>query len=637
VLTLDAGVAAGHGASLLVAHGAGDAAWVEYPLPVGEETGPRRHVLRIKERFYRALLTQGGVTSVNATLTRMPAVRLALMAAQRAPVEALRAASWRLRGKKVRARNRFLRLLAPLPCFDFRGWVAAKQRDWVLELAQIEARVAAGPRPQFVVCVDAGAGGSIVSETEQTVRAQSYTDWTLATAADAAELNAVLGRAGDAGWLVHIANGERLEPDALLRIAREIAATPSAALVYWDDTVVRGRLVRAPLRGDGLVRAPRLKPDWNADLQWAQGYVGAAAVACARARAAGGADESAGPAVWFDLVVRVAQAAGADDVRHVPRVLSHRPAETVDGAEARAARVARLTGAKAALDGHGHVRVTWGLPEPAPLVSLIVPTRDRIDLLQPCVEGLLHRTDYPALEMLIADNGSRERRTRAYLEAIARDARVRVVPCPGAFNFAAINNRAAVLARGGVLGFINNDIEVMAPDWLSEMVGHALRPDVGAVGAKLVYPSGLVQHAGVIVGLDGLAGHAHRFYPAGHPGYMDRLQCTQAFSAVTAACLVMRRDVFREAGGFDEAMFPVAYNDVDLCLRLGQRGLRTVWTPHAVLRHKETATRERDYAPARLAQYQRESAVFRERWGHVIAHDPHYHPLLTRADESFLL
>jgi GT2 family glycosyltransferase len=476
------------------------------------------------------------------------------------------------------------------------------------------------------------------------VRAQAYADWTLTAVASAAELNAAMAGARD-GWLVHLVNGERLEPDALLRIAA-VAETPGAALVYWDDTEVRGRLIRAPLRGDrliraplrgdGLIQAPRLKPDWNADLQWAQNYIGSAAVSCSSALAAGGVAMEAGPAAWFDLVTRVAHAAGADGVQHVPRVLSHRPAEVDDNVEMRAACVARLTGATAARDAHGHVRVTWPLPDPPPLVSLIVPTRDRRDLLEPCIEGLLHGTDYAALEVLIADNDSRDRRTRAYLDAIGRDARVRVVPSPGAFNFAAINNRVARLAHGDVLGFLNNDIEVMAPDWLREMVGHALRPDVGAVGAKLVYPSGLVQHAGVIVGLDGLAGHAHRFYPAEHPGYMGRLMCTQVFSAVTAACLVMRRAAFREAGGFDERVFPVAYNDVDLCLRLGARGLKAVWTPYAVLRHKETATRERDSSSARLAQYQRESAAFRERWGHVIAHDPHYHPLLTREDERFL-
>lgn len=615
--------------SLLVALDAGKAAWVEYPLPMPDD-GPQRHVLRIQAAFYRVVLTsgEGPLPHVhNATLVRLPAVRVMLLAARQAPAEALRAAWWWGAGKKVRARNRFLRLVAPLPCFDFRGLVAAWQRDWERELPQIELRLAARKRPHLTVCVAAGDGEAISAETERSVQAQRYADWTLVPVTGAAGIDAAVARAGDGGWLVHVTNGERLEPDALLRVAAEIAGAPEAALVYWDDTVARG---------DGLIRAPRLKPGWNADLQWAQDYVGSAAVSCARARAAGGADAGAGPAAWFDLVARVADAAGADGVRRVPRVLSHRPAETVDGAEARAACVARLTRAAAAPDSHGHVRVTWPVPKPAPLVSLIVPTRDRLDLLEPCIAGLLHRTDYPALEVLIADNGSRERRTHAYLETVARDARVRVVPCPGAFNFAAINNRAAALARGSVLGFVNNDIEVMEPGWLTEMVGHALRPGVGAVGAKLLYPSGLVQHAGVIVGLDGLAGHAHRFYPGEHPGYMGRLQCAQVLSAVTAACLVVRRDVFKEAGGFDEAAFAVAYNDVDLCLRLGRRGLETVWTPYAVLRHKETATRERDYAPARQAQYRQESTAFRQRWGHVIADDPHYHPLLTRADERFL-
>ncbi len=629
VLELVTGGAAGS-AALLVTTDAQQSAWIEYPLAMRADAGLQRHMLHIEERFYRVLLTRDGLVKHvphTARLTRVPAARLAAMAAQRAPAETLKAMWWLATGKRVRARNRLRRLMALLPSFDFRGWVAAKQRDWAPELAEIEARLDAGTRPQFSVCVAAGAEGIIAAETEQSVRAQRYEDWTLAAVADANELNALLRRAGDDGWVVHLVNGEQMEPDALLRLAGEIAAAPDAVLVYWDDTQVRG---------DGLIQAPRLKPDWNADLQWAQDYVGSAAVSCTQARAAGGADAGAGSAAWFDLVARVAHASGRG-VQHVARVLSHRPAETGEGAEARAACVARLTGAKAQIDGGGHVRLAWPVTEPGPLVSLIVPTRDRLDLLAPCVEGLLHRTAYPVLEVVIADNGSRERRTRAFLETMARDERVRVVPCPGAFNFSAINNRAALLARGSVLGFINNDIEVMQPDWLTEMVGHALREDVGAVGAKLLYPSGLVQHAGVVVGLGGLAGHAHRFYPAEHPGYVDRLQCTQAFSAVTAACLVVRRDVFAEAGGFDEAVFPVAYNDVDLCLRLGARGLKTVWTPYAVLRHKETATRERDHAPVRLAQYQRESDAFRERWAHVIAHDPHYHPHLTRADESFRL
>lgn len=582
-------------------------------------------MLRVGERFYRARLTFAEGPAGTARLARVSAARLALLAAKQAPAEALRAVWWRVTGKKIRARNRFLRLLAPLPRFDFRG-CAAKRHDSAQDLREIGIRLNAGEWPQFTVCVGIGDGEAVAANTEQSVQAQQYEDWTLAPIVSTSALNAALERAGGR-WLVHLANGEQLQPNALLRLAAEIAATPEAALLYWDDIIVRG---------DGLVRAPRLKPDWNADLQWAQDYVGSAAVSSSHALAAGGADASAGRAAWFDLVVRATAAAGTDGVRHVPHVLSHRPAQASADVEAHARCVARVTGAAATPDANGHVRVTWPLPDPPPLVSFIVPTRDRLDLLRPCMEGLLRRTDYPAIEVLIADNGSCRRPTRAYLESITLDTRVRVVPCPGDFNFAAINNRVAGLARGDVLGFINNDIEVMAPDWLREMVGHVLRLDVGAVGAKLLYPGGLVQHAGVIVGLGGLAGHAHRLYPAEHPGYMERLACTQVFSAVTAACLLVRRAAFHEVAGFDAAAFPVAYNDVDLCLRLGARGLKTVWTPYAVLRHKETATRERDYASARLVQYQRESAAFRERWGRVIAHDPHYHPRLTRADESFL-
>ncbi len=636
MLQWDAGPIAGGGPStLLLALDPEHATWVEYPLPMRED-GPQRYVLRTTAAFYRAVLTSAEASARQArkpALARMPAARMVLLAAQRMPAEALRAGWWWLAGKKVRARNRLQRILAPLPCFDFRNWIAHTQRAWQQELPGIEARLAPGSRPHVTVCVAFGGSGAVATETEQSVQSQRYTNWTLVAVAGAPELNAVLNRTG-AGWLVHVVNGERLEPDALLRIAAEIADRPDAALVYWDDS---------NWRGDGLIRTPRLKPDWNADLQWAQDYIGSAAVSCRQASAVGGADATAGRAAWFDLVVRIADAAGAQGVRHVPRILSHRPAETEETGDAQARRtsVERLAGTKAApvsaaLDSFGHVRVTWGLPDPAPLVTLVVPTRDRLDLLQPCIDGLLHRTDYPAIEVLVADNESRERETHAYFRSICGDERVRVVPCPGVFNFSAINNRAVGVARGSVIGFINNDIDVMQPDWLREMVGHALRPGIGAVGAKLLYPSGLVQHAGVVVGLNGLAGHAHRFYPAGHPGYMDRLQCAQFFSAVTAACLVLRRATFVEAGGFDEAAFPVAYNDVDLCLRLRQRGLENVWTPYAVLRHKETATRERDHSRARQALYLQESAAFRQRWGHVIAHDPHYNPHLTMTDESFL-
>jgi GT2 family glycosyltransferase len=214
---------------------------------------------------------------------------------------------------------------------------------------------------------------------------------------------------------------------------------------------------------------------------------------------------------------------------------------------------------------------------------------------------------------------------------------MRVVSAPGPFNFSALNNAAARLANGTVLGFVNNDIEVIEPDWLSELVSHAVRPGIGAVGARLLYATGLVQHAGVIVGLGGLAGHAHRFFAPDHLGYMHRLQTPQYLSAVTAACMVVERAKFEAVGGFDEDDFPVALNDVDLCLRLRERGWENFWTPYATLYHKESASRAHDSSRTRRAAYKRECQNFRARWAHVIADDPYYNPNLTRATEDFAL
>jgi GT2 family glycosyltransferase len=289
-------------------------------------------------------------------------------------------------------------------------------------------------------------------------------------------------------------------------------------------------------------------------------------------------------------------------------------------------------------DAFGHLRIVRPAPQPAPLVSLIVLTRDRVGLLRSCIEGLRSKTAYTALEIIIMDNDSRYAKTQSYLRGLQADPRVKVVAAPGPFNFSALNNAAGRLAKGSVLGFINNDIEVIEPDWLSELVSHAVRPEIGAVGARLLYATGLVQHAGVIVGLlGGLAGHAHRFFPADHLGYTHRLQTPQYLSAVTAACMIVERAKFEAVGGFDEKGFPIAFNDVDLCLRLRERGWENFWTPYATLYHKESASRAHDFSRARRAAYDRECQNFRTRWAHVIADDPYYNPNLTRATEDFAL
>ncbi len=273
------------------------------------------------------------------------------------------------------------------------------------------------------------------------------------------------------------------------------------------------------------------------------------------------------------------------------------------------------------------VRPPVPVPEPAdpttwPKVTVIVPTRDRLDLLRICVEGVLAGTDYPSLSLLIADNGSIEPATRDYLaELPMRDKRARVTPCPGPFNFSVIGNRAAAQSEGEILVFLNNDIAVTDPVWLKTLVRLALAPDAGAVGPTLLYPNGRVQHAGVAIGPGGTAGHVLRGKPL---SALDGASGPRRVSAVTGACLAVRRDRFMAVGGFDEA-FAVNYNDIDLCLRLGARGWGAIWSTQTILTHRESASRGRGKIDADAV------ALFRTRWADRIIDDPAFHPAFSDA------
>jgi hypothetical protein len=337
----------------------------------------------------------------------------------------------------------------------------------------------------------AGAGPSPAGPNRRTVPGP-------ATGRLADDLNAGLAIA-TSRLVIALAPGDRLADGALARLADAARKRPSATVVYGDDD----RLDRS-----GRHSAPWMKPDWNRELFLAADYVGrAVAFDRARAAAAGGWRNIPG-AETFDLVLRLADGADEADILHVPRVVLHLDGEGVEAERASApegrrravaeALAEREPDAEATLDERGLVRVIRPLPSPAPRVSLLIPTRDRVDLLQPCVESLRERTDYPDLEIVVVDNGSTDPATLRYFRRLSRDERVRVLPYAGPFNFSAINNFAARQATGSVLGLVNNDIETIHPDWLREMVTQALRPEVGAVGAKLLYPSDLVQHAGVV-------------------------------------------------------------------------------------------------------------------------------------------
>lgn len=424
----------------------------------------------------------------------------------------------------------------------------------------------------------------------------------------------------DSRILVLAGPGHSLAPGAGEAI-RAAFADPRIRAVYGDALVET-----AP----GAPAAPLLRPAFDPDYLAALDYVGPVLALRRDAVEPAGIDPERGAA---DALLRLHERFGPGAIGHLPRILSvWRPWQASErGGEGRQHAMAvrahldrtGRAGTAVVADGEGIARLVHPLPEPAPLVSLIVPTRDRLDLLRPCIEGLL-RTDWPALDLLICDNDSREPKTLAYLRVLQARGVARVVPCPGPFNFAAMNNAAAEAARGQLLVFVNNDVSVRDPGWLGRMAREALRPEIGAVGAKLLDGAGRIQHGGIVLGTGGLVTHAYRHFPGDAPGHLGGLLATHAVSAVTAACLAVEARKFAAVGGFDAETFAVDFNDVDLCLRLNAAGYRTLLVPSAVLLHDEGLSRR--WTPEARARHAREVAALKERWGPLLAQDPHYHP-----------
>jgi GT2 family glycosyltransferase len=430
---------------------------------------------------------------------------------------------------------------------------------------------------------------------------------------------------------------DELAPDALAWFVAEVQRHPDAAILYSDED---------RLDEWGRPFDPHFKPDWNPDLFFSQNYLcHLTMLRTALVRQVGGFRLETAGAQDYDLFLRCIRRCGAEQIRHIPRVLYHwRAGAGSTSRDLAAKNFASPAGLKALRDyfvtidprisvqpgsGATTYRVVYPLPERPPRVSLVIPTRDGATVLRRCLDSLRALTEYSDYEVIIVNNGSIEPATFALFAELREDPRIRVIDFPGAFNYAAINNLASELATGEVLGLLNNDLEIIAPQWLTAMVRHAMRPDVGAVGAKLYYPNGRIQHGGVVLGLLGIANHAHQFLPRGHGGYFGRLQVVQNVAAVTGACLVVRRELYREVGGLDATNLPVAYNDIDFCLRLRAAGYRTVWTPEAELLHYESVSRGRDSTGANRTRLDRESAFMRQRWGALLEHDPYYNPNLS--------
>lgn len=425
-----------------------------------------------------------------------------------------------------------------------------------------------------------------------------------------------------------------LAEHALYMVAEAIQRHPTAEVFYSDED---------KLDADGKRCEPHFKPDWSPELFFGQNYLNHLTVyKTSAARRVNGFRVGFEGSQDYDLALRIVDTTTGPIV-HIPHVLYHwrifQGAGTMSSSNLHKATQA----ARQALKEHfyrkgitvkvGDVlgsfhRIMRPDPTPWPKVSVVIPTRDYLDVLRVTIDGLENKTDYPELEIIIADNESVQPVTRAYFDEVQKRG-IHVVECNGVFNFSRINNRAIGSATGELVLLLNNDVSMIDPGWLKEMVRYFSDPDVGIVGAKLLYPDGTLQHAGVVTGIGGVAGHRYVNYPGDHPGQFGRLALAQETNAVTGACLLIRHALFDQVGGLDAVNLTVAFNDIDLCLKVRAAGYRVIWTPFAVLEHHESKSRGSDQAGEKLLRFQKEIRFMKTRWGRKLWSDPYSNPNLS--------
>lgn len=585
------------------------------------------------------------------------------------------AKSWRLSAATAALFEDYRHRMVPAGPNDYEAWVMRHDTLTTEHLEDLHARVARlGPSaPLISVLLPVYQTPEIwLRRCIESVLAQAYDNWQLCIVDDASpdprvmhvlreyaaadpriqiecsEVNGHISEASNAAlamargsYVALLDHDDELRPHALLEVAELLATNPDLGLVYSDEDKIDAR---------GHRFDPYFKPDWDPDLLRSQNYLCHLSVLrTSLVREVGGFRLGFEGSQDHDLFLRCSERLAPLQIRHIPRVLYHWraiPGSTAltrnakdyaaeAGLRAVTGQLERLgTGAKAEALSNGHIRVVWPLPRPEPKVSLIVPTRDQVELLRTCVESVLTKTSYPSFELVVVDNRSSDPAALAYLAELSRHERVRVLRYDQPFNYSALNNWAIRQCGGEVIGLLNNDVEVITPGWLDEMAAHAWRDDVGAVGAMLYYPDDTIQHAGVILGVHGIAAHMHSGRPRGFPGHGGRARVTQRLSAVTGACLVVRRAVYEQVGGLDETL-EVAFNDIDFCLRLRMIGYANIWTPFAELYHHESASRGSDETDEKRDRFLREIELMSDRWGQLLHDDPAYNPNLSLNSRYF--
>ncbi len=513
-------------------------------------------------------------------------------------------------------------------------------------------------RPLVHILVTARAGTEeILADTLDSIGDQIYDNWYLTIVtdaqlpADALDANnriqwcAVTG-GGDftaavneqaasipADWILLVEAGDRLAPQALAACATHISTQAQWRLVYVDEDRVSST---------GERHEPEFKPDFNLDLLRSTNYVGSFLLIRRDAFCEADGFTAAGGAGGYDLTLKCVERFGEAAIGHVQELLFHRLDWNREGGQTDAMEELGRVAVEQHLARCGlRARVGKGLlphsyfaeyeHSDVPLVSIVIPTRDRLDLLRPCVESIIAKTSYPNYELIVVDNDSCEPETLAYLRQLTTDPRIRVMRYPHPYNFSAMNNLAAREAGGDYLVLLNNDTVIIQPQWLSRMMMYGQRADVGVVGARLVYPNQTVQHVGLISGMGahGICEHVNIGSPMAAPGYLGRSQMTQNLSVVTAACMLVRKSVYAEVQGLDEDQFKVLFNDVDFCLRVGEAGHKIVWTPFATVLHHGSVSLKGFTDTQDKGRGRQELGAMRDKWLPRLANDPAFNRNLS--------
>jgi len=445
-------------------------------------------------------------------------------------------------------------------------------------------------------------------------------------------------------YLAFLDHDDTLAPNALYEMVKKINENRSLKILYSDEDKIDKNSVRFN---------PHFKSGWNRDMFYSYNYI------ChflflkkELVDKTKGFRKGYEGSQDYDLLLQCLHFVNDFEINNIEKILYHWRA--VEGSTAYGTSekpYAHNAGRKALKDYFAckdksilvedgllpnTYKITYPLYE-TPLVSILVPTRDRYDILSKCIESILSKTDYINYEIIILDNNTTCSKTLTYFHSLQSYKQISIIKYPHPFNYSAINNFGVSHANGTIIALINNDVEIISQHWLTEMVQHALRPEIGAVGAKLYYENNTVQHAGVVTGLGGVAGHVHKYFKKEANGYYSRLKIIQNYSAITAACLVIRKALYLEVNGLNADNLSIAFNDVDFCLKIQQNGYRNLWTPYVELYHHESVSRGSDTKEEHQARFLDEVKYMQSTWGENLNNDMYYNSNLTMAHMNFQL